>query len=113
MAAGADLINDIWGLSRDKEMAATVANYDAGVCIMHNARTPLSGDIWRPITNFLQKGINTALSAGIDKDKILLDGGIGFAKSKEQNWELLNGYERLLPLGYPLLLGTSRKSMFG
>lgn len=56
-----------------------------------------------------------ALAAGIDKDRICLDGGIGlgFAKDREQNFELLNGYERLSALGYPLLLGVSRKSMFG
>ena len=54
-----------------------------------------------------------ALAAGIDKNKICLDGGIGFAKDREQNFELLNGYERLSALGYPLLLGVSRKSMFG
>ncbi|MDE6505017.1 MAG: dihydropteroate synthase [Clostridia bacterium] len=113
LAAGADLINDIWGLSREKEMAELISKYNAAVCIMHNSKTPLSGDIWQPITEFLQNGVKTAIGAGIDKNKIILDGGIGFAKNKEQNHELLNGYERLLPLGYPLLLGTSRKSMFG
>ncbi|MDE7330058.1 MAG: dihydropteroate synthase [Clostridia bacterium] len=113
LSAGADMINDIWGLSLGNGMAETVAKYGASVCIMHNAKTPLQGDIWGSIEKFLTKSVNTALSAGIDKEKIILDGGIGFAKSREQNWELLNGYERLYPLGYPLLLGTSRKSMFG
>lgn len=113
LSIGADMINDIWGLTHDKDMAATIANYNASVCIMHNARTPLSGDIWHPIVNFLQNSVNLALGAGIDKDKIILDGGIGFAKSKEQNFELLSGYERLSFLGYPLLLGASRKSFFG
>lgn len=110
---GADMINDIWGLTRDKNMAETVAQFNASVCIMHNAKNALSGDIWRPILNFLQNSAQIALESGINKDKICLDGGIGFAKSKKQNFELLNGYEKLLPLGYPLLLGTSRKSMFG
>lgn len=110
---GADMINDIWGLARDKDMAQTIAKRNASVCIMHNAERALSGDIWRPIEEFLQKSVQTALDAGIDKDKIILDGGIGFAKNREQNFELLNGYERLSALGYPLLLGTSRKSMFG
>lgn len=110
---GADMINDIWGLTHDKNMAETIAKYGASVCIMHNAKTPLSGDIWGSIENFLQKSVNLAINAGIDKDKIILDGGIGFAKTKEQNFELLNGYERLSLLGYPLLLGASRKSMFG
>lgn len=110
---GADMINDIWGLARDKDMAQTIAKRNASVCIMHNAERALSEDIWRPIEEFLQKSVQTALDAGIDKDKIILDGGIGFAKNREQNYELLIGYERLSALGYPLLLGTSRKSMFG
>lgn len=110
---GADMVNDIRGLSHDKDMAKTIAEFDASVCIMHNAKTQLSGDIWGAIENFLGKSAQKALDFGIDKDKIILDGGIGFAKSREQNFELLNGYERLKKLGYPLLLGASRKSMFG
>lgn len=110
---GADMINDIWGLTHDKDMAQVIAKRNAAVCIMHNAAEVLSGDIWNPITSFLQKGVNAALHAGISKDKICLDGGIGFAKTREQNFELLNGYDRLSALGYPLLLGASRKSMFG
>ena len=57
--------------------------------------------------------MNSAISSGVDKNRIVLDGGVGFAKNREQNLELLNGYERLLKVGYPLLLGTSRKSLFG
>ena len=110
---GADMINDVWGLARDEDMAKTIAAYNAAVCIMHNAAAVLEGDIWPPIESFLRSAVQNALSAGIDKDKICLDGGIGFAKTREQNIELLNGYGRLSALGYPLLLGTSRKSMFG
>lgn len=110
---GADMINDIWGLTRDKNMAKTIAAYGASVCIMHNAETQLSGDIWGAINNFLKNSLKIALDAGIDKNRICVDGGIGFAKSREQNFELLNGYEKLSSLGYPLLLGVSRKSMFG
>lgn len=110
---GADMINDIWGFTHDNDMARTAAQFNASVCIMHNAKNALSCDIWGAISQFLQNSVKIAVESGINKDKICLDGGIGFAKSKEQNWELLNGYERLLPLGYPLLLGTSRKSMFG
>lgn len=111
--AGADMINDVWGLTHDKDMAAVIAEYGASVCIMHNAKAPLAGDIWPQIEGFLQNSVGIALSAGIAKDRICLDGGIGFAKSREQNFELLNGYERLHALGYPLLIGVSRKSMFG
>ena len=111
--AGADMINDVWGLTHDDDMASAIASYGASVCIMHNARTPLSGDIWPQIEGFLRRSAALAESAGIGKDRICLDGGIGFAKSREQNFELLNNYERLASLGYPLLLGVSRKSMFG
>ena len=80
---------------------------------MHNAETALSGDIWKPVIKFLNESADLAVAAGVDREKIILDGGIGFAKSREQNHELLNGYEKLSECGYPLLLGTSRKSMFG
>lgn len=110
---GADMINDVWGLTHDEDMADTVAEYKAAACIMHNAKTPLTGDIWQPIKTFLTNSVNIALAAGIAQNKIILDGGIGFAKNREQNFELVNGYERLSFGGYPLLLGTSRKSMFG
>ena len=110
---GADMINDIWGLSKDKDMAKLIAEHGASVCIMHNAKEQISGDVFPPVMNFLADAANKAIDAGISKDKICLDGGIGFAKSREGNWQLLSGYEKLNSLGYPLLLGTSRKSMFG
>ena len=113
LSMGADMINDVWGLTHDKGMAETIAKYRASVCIMHNAKSPLLGDIWGAIEKFLQKSVDLAIKSGIEKDKIILDGGIGFAKSKEQSLELLNGYDRLSKLGYPLLLGASRKSLFG
>ncbi len=113
LSEGADMINDIWGLTHDSDMARTIASYNAAVCIMHNAKECLSGDIWGQIINFLKNSASLALAAGIIEDKICVDGGIGFAKSREQNFELLNGYERLHDIGFPLLLGASRKSMFG
>lgn len=108
-----DLINDIWGLTHDEDMARTIAEYGASACIMHNSKTPLLGDIWGSVIGFLNSSATKAVAAGIDKDKICLDGGIGFAKNREQNLELLEGYDRLNATGYPLLLGTSRKSLFG
>lgn len=113
LSAGADMINDIWGLTHDKDMAQTVARHNASVCIMHNAKSKVEGDLWRNVLNFLKNSVDIAVAAGIDKDKICIDGGIGFAKDREQNFELLNGYEKLQALGYPSLLGCSRKSMFG
>ncbi len=113
LSLGADMINDIWGLAYDSAMAPTVAKHGASICIMHNAKTQLLGDIWRPITEFLQKSVDIALQNGIKKDRICLDGGIGFAKDKQQNLQLLHDYQKLSVLGYPLLLGASRKSLFG
>lgn len=110
---GADMINDVWGLSHDSDMADAVAERNAAVCIMHNAKNQLQGDIFPQILNFLKNNAERAVAAGIDKNKICLDGGIGFAKDRAQNLELLNGYDRLSVLSYPLLLGTSRKSLFG
>ncbi len=110
---GADMINDVWGLTYSPGIAKTIARYDASVCIMHNAHKLLCGDIWEPIKSFLSNSVRKALDAGVHPDKICLDGGIGFAKTGKQNHELLNGYDRLSSLGFPLLLGASRKSMFG
>lgn len=109
---GADMINDVWGLVHDADMAQTIARFDASVCIMHNSLTPLVGDIWQPVLSFLRNSLEIARRAGIDGDKICVDGGIGFAKNREQNFQLLDGYEKLNVLG-PTLLGCSRKSMFG
>lgn len=113
LSLGADLINDVWGLTHDSDMAATIAAAGASVCIMHNSKTPLTGDIWQPINDFLQGSVNLALAAGIDRDKICLDGGVGFAKDAAQGRELISHYERLAVQGLPLLLGASRKSLFG
>ncbi len=113
LMSGADMINDVWGLTYCPDMAKTIAKYDAAACIMHNARQSLSGDIWGAIEDFLKKSVSLALKSGIDGNKICVDGGIGFAKNREQNLELLNGYEKLSSIGYPLLLGASRKSLFG
>ncbi|MCH5146755.1 MAG: dihydropteroate synthase [Clostridiales bacterium] len=113
LSAGADMINDIWGLTHDSGMAATIAKYNASVCIMHNATNKVEGDLWQNVLSFLKHSADIAIGAGIDRDKICIDGGIGFAKDREQNFELLNGYDKLHTLGYPSLLGCSRKSMFG
>ncbi len=113
---GADMINDIWGLQYEDngEMARIIAKYNASVCIMQNQNRISPHDtLWEDIYGFLQKSIEIANQAGIDKNKIVLDGGIGFGKTKEQNFEVVDGYSNLHRFGYPLLLGTSRKSMFG
>lgn len=110
---GADMINDIWGLTHDSDMAEVIAAANASVCIMHNSKSPLVGDIFPQIKSFLSASAERALTAGIDRDKICLDGGVGFAKDRAQNLELIENYSKLSDLGYPLLLGASRKSVFG
>lgn len=111
---GADMINDVWGLTADENMANVIAEYDAWVCIMHNQNgTEYKKDIMDEICDFLEKSIEKALSAGIDRNKIVVDPGIGFGKTYEQNLEVLRRLGELKKLGYPILLGTSRKSVIG
>lgn len=116
LQSGADLINDIWGLQYDNNtsMADIIAKYDASVCIMQN-QSYISDDknLWNDMYKFFDKSLDMAKNAGIDSDKIVLDGGIGFGKTKEQNFEVVNNYNNLYRYNLPLLLGTSRKSMFG
>ena len=111
---GVEMINDIWGLRKDKNMANVIAKYNAYVCIMHNQdNTEYDKDIMESIKEFLLESINIAIESGIDKDKIVLDPGIGFGKTYEQNLEVLKRLGELKSLGYPILLGTSRKSVIG
>lgn len=109
---GAHMINDVWGLTRPG-MAQTIAAHGAAACIMHNSPVPVTGDVFGEVKSFLSAQLKSALDAGIRADAICLDGGIGFAKDGAQSMRLLNGYARLKSLGYPLLLGCSRKSLFG
>lgn len=111
---GADMINDVWGLRKDVNMARTIAKHDAHVCIMHNQDgTCYDKDIMKSIKEFLMESVKIAEDAGIDKNKIVLDPGIGFGKTFEQNLEVMRRLDELKELGYPVLLGTSRKSMIG
>lgn len=111
---GVDMVNDVWGLTYDGKMADVVAKYDGEVCIMHNKEgTDYDKDIMEAIKEFLQNSIDMALKAGVKKEKIVLDPGIGFGKTYEQNIEVLERLGELRDLGYPVLLGTSRKSVLG
>jgi len=111
--AGADMINDVSGLA-DKNLAKVVASSGVSICVMHNRRASKIPDLFLDKELGLSAIVDTLLSAGIERKKILLDGGIGFNKSKEEDWALLEGYGNLIDyFDYPFLLGTSRKSMFG
>ena len=111
---GVEMINDVWGLTKDKDMASVIAKHNAYVCIMHNQDgTEYDKDIIESIKEFLLESVDIAIEAGIDKNKIFLDPGIGFGKTFEQNLEVLKRLNELQDLGYPILLGTSRKSVLG
>ncbi|NHM26511.1 dihydropteroate synthase [Desulfofundulus sp. TPOSR] len=110
---GAHIINDQWALRADPEMAAVVARYDAPVILMHNQKGTEYKDLMGDIIRFFRESIALALEAGISPEKIIIDPGIGFGKTVEQNLEVMNRLSELACLGLPVLLGTSRKSMIG
>ena len=111
--AGADLINDIWGFKYDENMAQVVKDGNFSCCLMHNRERAEYNSFVEDVLDDLRETIAIAKKAGIADDKIILDPGVGFAKSYEQNLIITNNVDRLNELGYPVLLGTSRKSMIG
>ncbi|WP_238917768.1 dihydropteroate synthase [Clostridium sp. YIM B02555] len=111
--AGADLINDVWGFKMDKDMAKVAAKFNVPCCLMHNRTNTDYKDLMGEILEDLRECIKIAKEAGVKDENIILDPGIGFGKTYEQNLETMNNLERLKELGYPILLGTSRKSMIG
>lgn len=111
--AGANMINDVWGFKKDKNMASIAAKYDVPCCIMHNRTDTNYENLIEDVLNDLKESIEIAINAGVKKENIILDPGIGFAKNYEENLEIMNKLEKLNDLGYPWLLGTSRKSMIG
>lgn len=113
LEAGADLLNDIWGFLYDERMADLAVKYDVPVCLMHNRDNTDYGDFVEDVMSDLKKCLEVAEKYGVKKEKIMLDPGIGFGKTYEQNLMMMNHLERLCELGYPVLLGTSRKSMIG
>ena len=114
LEVGADIINDVRGLQWDLEMASVVAEYDVPVVIMHNGRgNDAKQDIITAVKGFLRESIRIAKKAGVKEKNIILDPGIGFGISQAQNRELMRRLSEIKQLGYPVLLGTSRKSMLG
>lgn len=111
--AGADLINDIRGLKYDTRMAEVIAEAGVCCCLMHNRQDAVYGSFITDVMNDLRESISLAKAAGIAEDKIILDPGIGFGKTREQNLEMIAKLDGLHTLGYPLLLGCSRKSVIG
>ena len=112
LSHGADMINDVWGL-KDNGMAECIAEFDAAVCIMHNQTGTEYESILDDMDAYFERALNKAIKAGIDKDRICIDVGICFGKTREQNFEVLDNLEHFHKFGYPMLLGTSRKSLYG
>jgi dihydropteroate synthase len=118
--AGCEIVNDVSALRWDDQMAATAAELACGMVLMHTRGRPQewrnlapSDDIVAEVKTDLAEYANTALARGIAKDRIMLDVGIGFGKKFDQNYPLLAGMDQLQELGFPLLVGTSRKSFIG
>lgn len=111
IAAGADLINDIWGLKYDDKMASVIAESKVACCLMHNRKEAIYADFMEDMLKDLQETLDLADKAGILRDRIMLDPGVGFAKTYENNLEAINRLEMLHRLELPILLGTSRKSV--
>ncbi len=111
IAAGADLVNDIWGLRYDAKIARCIAQSGVACCISHNREEASYHAFPADVIKDLAESVIIAADAGIDRDKIILDPGIGFAKTAEQNLQLLAHMDWLHILELPLLLGTSRKSV--
>lgn len=113
ISAGADLINDIWGLKYEPEMAKLIAESKAACVLMHNRKEADYQNFLEEVSADLSETIALAQKAGIEEDKIILDPGVGFGKTYEHNLQIIKSLALLHQFGYPVLLGTSRKSVIG
>ncbi len=113
IAAGAHLINDVWGAKFDPEMPLLMGRLGVPVCLMHNRKVAVYQNLLEDVKQDLRESVDLVVKSGLSKDKIILDPGIGFAKNHEENIEVLKHLEEIVALGYPVLLGTSRKSFIG
>lgn len=111
--AGANIINDVWGCKRDPNMAKVAATYHVPIILMHNREDTNYQDLIPDMISDIRESIQLAHEAGVPDEMIILDPGIGFAKTYEQNLEVMDRLDEFVALGYPVLLGTSRKSMIG
>jgi len=112
--AGASVLNDVWGLTRSPAMADLAATRDCALVVMHNQEgTEYAGDLMDEIKRFLEAAVVRGIAAGVPQEKVIVDPGIGFGKTADQNWEVMRRFEELRELGQPILIGTSRKSFIG
>ena len=113
LEAGADMVNDIWGLKYDSRVAKLIASYQVPCCLMHNREGLDYDNFMDDVCKELEESIKIAKDAGIGDELIMIDPGVGFAKNYEHNLIIINHLEQLKTLGYPILLATSRKSVIG
>jgi dihydropteroate synthase len=114
VAAGATILNDIWGLTRSPSLAGLAAKHGCALVLMHNQDgANYAGDIMSEIKRFLTAAAKIAIAAGVPRERVLIDPGIGFGKTAEQNWEVMRRLDELKEVGLPILVGTSRKSFMG
>lgn len=111
--AGASLINDVWGFKKEREIAKVAAEFGVSCCLMHNRDNKDYNNIIEDMIEDLKESIEIAMKAGVKRENIILDPGIGFVKTYEDNLKVMKELEKLKVLGYPILLATSRKSMIG
>ncbi|MDQ0300984.1 dihydropteroate synthase [Salibacterium salarium] len=109
--AGADIINDVWGAKADSDMAQVAAQYGTPIILTHNRDNTDYSDIMSDILKDIQESLAICREAGVTEEQIILDPGIGFAKTYDQNLEVMRRLEEFTALDYPVLLGTSRKSL--
>ncbi|CAM3780972.1 dihydropteroate synthase [Cytobacillus oceanisediminis] len=111
--AGAHIINDVWGAKADPDMASVAAETQAPIILMHNRKDMEYTSFFRDVMNDLYESITMVKSAGVKDENIILDPGIGFAKDLNYNLEMMRDLDKLVAVGYPVLLGTSKKRMIG
>lgn len=110
LEAGAHIVNDVWGFKHDPQLAVVAADYGCPVILMHNREARDYSDFIPDVLNDLMGSVYRAQAAGVADDRIWLDPGVGFVKDYEQNLEIMGRLDEIVALGYPVLLGTSRKS---
>ena len=108
---GADIINDVWGAKADPDMAYVAAHYDVPIILMHNREKAEYENLMDDMVRDLEKSIELCVRAGVKDNRIILDPGIGFGKTYEHNVLVMRHLEKITKIGYPILLGTSRKSL--
>lgn len=113
LAAGADLVNDIWGFKHDHKVAEVTAQYGVACCLMHNRHEAVYQNFLEDMAADMEECVRIAREAGVAEDKIILDPGVGFGKTYEMNLQAIHHVDVLHRLGLPILLGTSRKSVIG